>query len=793
MDRDRQKRMYSPAALFRPLVWFVLLGLPAGCYYDVEDDDSSSPPVVTATPAVDHDRDGYPAEVDCDDEDPAVSPGATEACNGIDDDCDGVADNGFALDIYYWDIDGDGYGGVVAGEWCKSFDPDAILQSGDCDDSVASIHPGAEEVCNGRDDDCDGQVDEDLPVIDFYADGDGDGWGQGDPHPQCGDIDPAYSSVAGDCDDTDAGVNPDAAEQCNEIDDDCDGAVDEASDLTYVTLYRDTDGDGYGTDADALDTCLESVQGYAIEPGDCDDADAAVFPGAPDTCDGKDNDCDSEIDEDPEFLFYPDADGDGYGSDTGATAVCSPPASTAEIAGDCDDTNPDVSPAADEVLDNGIDDNCDGLVDAVVSVFVTADGSSPVAEDTIPVVTSIQEAIDMAYSGQTIAVGPGTYREHIDFHGKDVDLFSLEGPEVTIIDGEGREDDASEMDSVVLFINGESNAARIHGFTITGGKGTAGSICGYELGIGTRYGGGICTRNASPTIEGNIIEENDVWGSGGGMYLDLGSPIVRDNIVRRNSAGYDAAGINLSQAGGQVIGNVIVDNDAGRDGAGLYAFESSPLIANNIIAFNVSEDTSGSVVAPGHGAGIALYDSYPIISNNVIAYNELHEANAGGIWIVNSLAGGEINNNTIVANSALESGGGIVMFAGEVTAKNNIIAFNEAPNGANVVVNTNAPEGNLVSSYNLFYLESGLNGCVGMTPESTDLVDDPQFVNGPLDLVATDDDYRLQADSPAVDTGDPDEEYNDPDDSRADIGAFGGPRGGDFAYWSMADIAEWLE
>ncbi len=765
--------------------------LTSGCYYDVEDDENPSPEV-TATPPVDHDRDGYPASVDCDDYDASVSPGAVESCNGKDDDCDGVEDNGFALNVYYWDIDGDGYGALEAGEWCKAFDPDAVLEGGDCDDDDPSVYPGAEEVCNGVDDDCNGAVDDGLPSEDYYFDGDGDGWGTGDPRQQCGDVDPDYTNQAGDCDDSDPDVYPGAVEACNAVDDDCDGETDEAQDLTYVTLYADGDGDGYGTDTDTIETCLDHVDGYAPASGDCDDTDPSVHPDAVDTCDGVDTDCDGVVDGDPEFVFYPDADGDGFGSQTEAVAACSQPGGTVETGGDCDDTDASVYPGAVDVADNGVDDNCDGFVDLTVTAYVTEDGSNPSHDVSIPVFASIQAAIDEASPGDVIAVGPGTYAEHIDFKGKDVQVLSIEGPEVTVIDGQGEETDAGR-DSVVLFVSGETNAARIEGFTITGGVGTIPSICGYELGVGTRYGGGICTRNASPTIEGNILEGNEVWGSGGAMYLDLGTPVVRDNIVRDNVAGYDGAGINLSDAGGEVVGNLIVQNHAGRDGAGLYAFQSSPLIANNVIAFNISEDTEEQVVLVGDGAGMALYDSYPNVTNNIIAYNEARDGTGGGVWVANVLAGGQFTNNTVVGNTALESGGGFVMFTGEMSFQNNILAFNVAPNGPSLVVYTTADLAGLTADHNLYYTETGGAGLVGITAGDTDLVDDPRFVDDPTDDDPLDDDYRLQDDSPARDAGNPDEQFQDPDGSTADLGAFGGPRADDFSWFAMADITAWLD
>jgi len=155
---------------------------------DGTDQDCDGSDAICTCAQTDLDGDGYGTSnlcvlIDCDDSDPAIYPGATETCNFIDDDCDGVVDDGF-------DVDGDGY----------------TTCNGDCDDGYAATYPGAAEICDGEDNDCDGlyPADED--------DDDGDGWMVCD----------------GDCDDLDPAINPLATEICDGDDNNCNGTTDEA-------------------------------------------------------------------------------------------------------------------------------------------------------------------------------------------------------------------------------------------------------------------------------------------------------------------------------------------------------------------------------------------------------------------------------------------------------------------------------------------------------------------------------------------------------------------------------------
>ena len=168
---------------------------------------------------------------DCDDSDGQRNPGAKEKCDGIDNDCDGVTDpEGSVGCTNVWtDADGDGYGSGAPHCVCN---PAAglVTKGGDCDDANPAIHPGATEVCNGIDDDCDGSTDPDGSngCVVTLLDADGDGYGvTGSEACRCLPAGKAPVKTGGDCDDGNPAVHPGATEACNGVDDDCNGMTDE--------------------------------------------------------------------------------------------------------------------------------------------------------------------------------------------------------------------------------------------------------------------------------------------------------------------------------------------------------------------------------------------------------------------------------------------------------------------------------------------------------------------------------------------------------------------------------------
>ncbi len=325
----------------------------------------------------DVDGDGYgdasysasSCDVDCDDTDAAVSPAATESCDGIDNDCDGTVDEDDASDAETWyaDADGDGYGDASSTTAACSEPSGFGMDSSDCDDTDAAVNPAASESCNGVDDDCDGTVDEDSAsdVATWYADSDGDGYGDAASSVEACAAPSGHAADASDCDDTDAAVNPAASELCNGLDDDCDGVVDEDDADDASTWYADMDGDGYGDASSSIAACTQP-SGHLADDTDCDDSDGAVNPAASELCNGLDDDCDGVVDEDDAddaSTWYTDADGDGHGDASSSVAACDQPSGHVSDSSDCDDTDSAVNPAAIETWYDGIDQDCDGWSD----------------------------------------------------------------------------------------------------------------------------------------------------------------------------------------------------------------------------------------------------------------------------------------------------------------------------------------------------------------------------------------------------------------------------------------------
>ncbi len=251
----------------------------------------------------DSDGDGYEATLDCDDTDAAVFPGASEYCNGVDDDCDALVDED-AVDAFPWyvDQDGDGHGAETDPVYACQQPSGFVDSHDDCDDHNPAAFPGSGETWyDGVDQDC-------LGDSDFDADGDGYDWQRFDGE---------------DCDDTDPGINPAAAETWYDgVDQNCDGKDDFDADADGYSSQAsggfdcdDSDGDvhpgafetwydGVDQNCDGKDDFDADEDGYQSTDfggDDCDDGNSMVYPEAREYCDGLDDDCDGEVDQHCEY------------------------------------------------------------------------------------------------------------------------------------------------------------------------------------------------------------------------------------------------------------------------------------------------------------------------------------------------------------------------------------------------------------------------------------------------------------------------------------------------------------
>lgn len=760
----------------------------------------------------DTDGDGFRGSEDCDETQAGVHVGAEEVCDGLDNDCDGLVDNG-ATDAatYFFDGDQDGFGSEAITQQACEAPLGFSAVGGDCDDLEPLSFPDAQEVCDGVDNDCDGLLDGDDPTVDpdtatiHWRDEDLDGYG--DPFAEvlsCGPYE-GVSDNDQDCDDGDAAINPE------------------------TVWYADFDGDGYGQTQYITQSC-EQPDGYGPGSEDCDDDDASVSPGAEETCDGVDNNCDGEVDEVSAVDavdWLVDADGDGYGVDGTEARSCEEPEGYAAEGGDCDDTVVTVNPGASETCDLQ-DNDCDGVVDyayAVPGDYAT-----------------LQEALDGLPSGEGACVSGGTYYETLDWT-RDVTLRGWLDEEV-IIDG--------GYTSSVVSVVGTSDAV-LGEVTLQGGQAEHGAGVSVDAGTfllensvitGLRcIDGYSCDGPAvyvvddgDVTLQGVSVEGVDLEHDRAlyGMFHcdQAGEILLRDTVLQDNlletTGTYDAvwqgyqinactvemedftASGNLVVTGGSAYGwsarglDGVVNADGWRVSENLIqaegALHAQLLHSSNYTQFTGTHvalvdnelDVDGSTygwILRASGLDSTRGNSNFVINNIIVAGNAVSNTNTsaylyGGVYIYGSRV--SVTNGDFVGNSASSYKYAYTPFFFSSTAARLTVR--------NLNVVDNSFEGTAITRADLFYSSSSSSDAefdyinvldnVGgestlyrsgeWTPAITSYSLDPSYTDVSGDAV--DWDLRISAASPLVDAGDP--SILDADGSRSDMGAFGGEEGG---------------
>ncbi len=523
---------------------------------------------------------------------------------------------------------------------------------------------------------------------------------------------------------------PEIVDGCDGLDNDGDGTVDEDPDRLW---WADADQDGFGVGA-GVATCMPP-DGTAPASGDCDDADAEVFPGNDETCDGRDNDCDGLADDGLEALTasWPDRDADGSGDATAPGYTCGLYAGRVANDLDCDDA------------------------DAGSPVFVAQTGAEGATGGLDTPVVRVAEAL--ARAPRCVWVDDGIWMEDLDLGAGEVVLRSRHGSAATTLLGTGA--------TSVLTVTGKQTVdSAIEGFTIVGGSGHVYTYEGvyndgtrdYVLHQEERRGGGMLvdggagislrdvqfSGNALPlyeidyTGEPTQTEVTVRFGLGGGLYVNHGEADLTDVDFVDNEAAYGAGvglagGVHLTGRRLRFLGN------HGNVG---------PAIMANLAEVDVSNVIIDGTKAAWDAGGIYLYGVAGKAGSLRLANVTIVDAEAA--VITEGTGTVEITNSVIVGNEwGLYDVGAAVGTPstwsvrwtdvyGSITADAFGVAF-----------------------------QAGLDGNLSVSPN---------FVSLSLDKDATNDDLHLGEGSPAVDAGDPDQ--RDVDGTRADMGGYGGVGGG---------------
>lgn len=437
-------------------------------------------------------------------------------------------------------------------------------------------------------------------------DGDGDGSVEGD-----------------DCDDADPAVHPGAEERCNNLDDDCDGIVDEEA-VDAATWYADGDGDGFG--AGSVGTSCAAPEGGVEVDGDCDDADSTVHPGAVDACDGVDNDCDEGTLESGVVL-------DGVPGFTSIQAAVDASAEGSVI-GVCAGTYA-------EAIVVGHDLSIEAPAGAELTV-VDAGGSGPA----LRIDGGVVSVAGLTFTGG-VGVDEGS-------GARGGGIYAAGAESVSLVDVVVRGNEADEGGGIYapelgdLAVDGGSiadNVATLYGGGILAGTAT---LSGVEIARNEAVdGAGVFIRDgAVQAWDAMTLDSNSAENVGGGAYVGLAATLTTTSVVFvGNRSVVYAAGAYLDEGSSLSDTSSVFDNNAADDkGGALYLRYATMTGAGTSFLGDVGS----------WGGAIMLYGSTAALDAASVQYCS---AELGGAFYVYATSSLSLTNSIVQSNVATAGGG----------------------------------------------------------------------------------------------------------------------------------------